>query len=168
MKKYTIDEVCKKLDITRQGMNVRCRKLGIVKIKEGRNSYLTTQHIKLLTGSKTRVTVKKDDTERLVNDNDGNERLITRLTEENDYLRKKLDEESEKVKGSLNVIFQQTERIGKLEMENNKLLPYAPMEHHGVENETETERKRKDTPIEVITERKKKPWWDWWIKHQGE
>ena len=143
MKKYTIDEVCKKLDITRQGMNVRCRKLVIVKIKEGRNSYLTTQHIKLLTGSKTRVTVKKDDTERLVNDNDGNERLITRLTEENDYLRKKLDEESEKVKGSLNVIFQQTERIGKLETENSRLIPYAPIEHHGVENEVEMEQKQK-------------------------
>ena len=123
-------------------MNVRCRKLGIVKIKEGRNSYLTTQHIKLLTGSKTRVTVKKDDTERLVNDNDGNERLITRLTEENDYLRKKLDEESDKVKGSLNVIFQQTERIGKLETENTRLLPYAPPADI-MENEVEMEQKQK-------------------------
>ena len=151
MKKYTIDEVCKKLDITRQGMNVRCRKLGIVKIKEGRNSYLTTQHIKLLTGSKTRVTVKKDDTERLVNDNDGNERLITRLTEENDYLRKKLDEESEKVKGSLNVIFQQTERIGKLETENTRLLPYAPMDTI-VENDTENIGKEKQ-------KQKQKKWW---------
>jgi hypothetical protein len=168
MKRYSIEEVCEQLGISRQGMNVRCRKYGIEKIKEGRRSYLTTQQIKILKGSKSSKTPENDDTETSGGSQTGDERLITRLTDENDYLRKKLDEESEKVKGSLNVIFQQTERIGKLEMENNKLLPYAPIEHHGVENETETERKRKDTPIEVITERKKKPWWDWWIKHQGE
>ena len=68
--------------------------------------------------------------------------MITRLTEENDYLRKKLDEEGEKVKGSLNVIFQQTERIGKLETENNRLLPYAPMEDI-VENDIENIQKQK-------------------------
>ena len=147
MKKYTIGEVCKELGITRQGLNARCRKLGIEKIKEGRNSYLTTQHIKLLGGGSVSTKSKKTDTERLVNENDGNERLITRLTEENDYLRKKLDEESEKVKGSLNVIFQQTERIGKLETENSRLLPYAPLEDI-VENDVENKQKRK-----------RKTWW---------
>ena len=142
MKKYSIEEACEKLGITRQGMNVRCRKYGIEKIKEGRNSYLTTQHIKLLGGGSVSTKSKKTDTERLVNENDGNERLITRLTEENDYLRKKLDEESEKVKGSLNVIFQQTERIGKLETENTRLLPYAPPADI-MENEVEMEQKQK-------------------------
>ena len=97
--------------------------------------------MKILGGSKTPETPKKDDTERSGDDYSGNERLITRLTEENDYLRKKLDEESEKVKGSLNVIFQQTERIGKLETENSRLLPYAPPEDI-IENETEKERKQ--------------------------
>lgn len=147
MKKYTISEVCKELGITRQGLNARCRKLGIEKIKDGRNSYLTTQHIKLLGGGSVSTKSKKTDTERMVNENDGNERLITRLTEENDYLRKKLDEESEKVKGSLNVIFQQTERIGKLETENSRLLPYAPLEDI-VENDVENKQKRK-----------RKTWW---------
>ena len=142
MKKISIDEACEKLGITRQGLNARCRKLGIEKIKEGRRSYITTKQMKELGSSKTPETPKKDDTERSGDDNSGNERLITRLTEENDYLRKKLDEESEKVKGSLNVIFQQTERIGKLETENSRLLPYAPLEEI-IENETETERKEK-------------------------
>ena len=126
MKKISIDEACDKLGISRQGLNARCRKLGIEKTKEGRRSYFTTKQMKILGGSKTPETPKKDDTERSGDDYSGNERLITRLTEENDYLRKKLDEESEKVKGSLNVIFQQTERIGKLETENSRLLPYAP------------------------------------------
>ena len=167
MKRYSIEEVCEQLGISRQGMNVRCRKYGIEKIKEGRRSYLTTQQIKILKGGKTSKTPENDDTERFEGSQTGDERLITRLTEENDYLRKKLDEEGDKVKGSLNVIFQQTERIGKLETENTRLLPYAPLEDI-IESETETERKRKDTPITVNTERKKKPWWDWWIKHQGE
>ena len=142
MKRYSIEEVCEQLGISRQGMNVRCRKYGIEKIKEGRRSYLTTQQIKILKGGKTSKTPEKDDTERYEGSQTGDERLITRLTEENDYLRKKLDEEGEKVKGSLNVIFQQTERIGKLETENNRLLPYAPMEDI-VENDIENIQKQK-------------------------
>ena len=73
------------------------------------------------------------------------------MTEENDYLSKKLDEESEKVKGSLNVIFQQTERIGKLETENTRLLPYPPMDTI-VENDTENIQKQKQ-------KQKQKKWW---------
>ena len=142
MKKYSIDEVCETLGISRQGLNARCRKLGVEKIKEGRRSYLTTQQIKILKGGKTSKTQEKDDTERFEGSQTGDERLITRLTEENDYLRKKLDEEGDKVKGSLNVIFQQTERIGKLEMENNRLLPYAPPVDI-MENEVEMEQKQK-------------------------
>ncbi|SVD79324.1 uncharacterized protein METZ01_LOCUS432178, partial [marine metagenome] len=37
-------------------MNVRCRKYGVEKIKEGRRSYLTTQQIKILKGSKSSKT----------------------------------------------------------------------------------------------------------------
>ena len=147
MKRYSIEEVCEQLCITRQGMNVRCRKYGVEKIKEGRRSYLTTQQIKILKGGKSPTTPEKDDTERfegLEGSQTGDERLITRLTDENDYLRKKLDEEGDKVKGSLNVIFQQTERIGKLEMENNRLLPYAPPADI-MENEVEMERKQKQS-----------------------
>ena len=147
MKRYSIEEVCEQLGISRQGMNVRCRKYGVEKIKEGRRSYLTTQQIKILKGGKTSKTPEKDDTERYEGSQTGDERLITRLTEENDYLRKKLDEEGEKVKGSLNVIFQQTERIGKLETENSRLLPYAPLEDI-VENDVENKQKRK-----------RKTWW---------
>ena len=143
MKRYSIEEVCEQLGISRQGMNVRCRKYGIEKIKEGRRSYLTTQQIKILKGGKTSKTPENDDTERFEGSQTGDERLITRLTEENDYLRKQLDVEGDKVKGSLNVIFQQTERIGKLETENSRLIPYAPIEHHGVENEVEMEQKQK-------------------------
>ena len=142
MKRYSIEEVCEQLGISRQGMNVRCRKYGIEKIKEGRRSYLTTQQIKILKGGKTSKTPENDDTERFEGSQTGDERLITRLTEENDYLRKKLDEEGEKVKGSLNVIFQQTERIGKLETENTRLLPYAPPADI-MENEVEMEQKQK-------------------------
>lgn len=126
MKKYSIEEVCKELDISRQMLNVRCRKLGIEKIRDGRRSYISTQQLKTLKGSKTTNRVKQDDTKRSEGSVNVDERLITRLAEENEYLRKKLDEEGDKVKGSLNVIFQQTERITKLETENNRLLPYAP------------------------------------------
>ena len=142
MKRYSIEEVCEQLGISRQGMNVRCRKYGVEKIKEGRRSYLTTQQIKILKGGKTSKTPENDDTERFEGSQTGDERLITRLTEENDYLRKKLDEEGEKVKGSLNVIFQKTERIGKLETENSRLLPYAPLQDI-VENEVEISQKQK-------------------------
>jgi hypothetical protein len=142
MKKYSIEEACEKLSITRQGMNVRCRKYGIEKIKEGRRSYLTTQQIKILRGSETSTSPEKHDTERFEKSQGVDERLIKRLEGENEYLRKKLDDESEKVKGSLSVIFQQTERIGKLEMENNRLLPYAPLDDI-VENDREMEQKRK-------------------------
>jgi len=38
MKKYSIEEVCETLGITRQGLNARCRKLGIEKIKVGRQN----------------------------------------------------------------------------------------------------------------------------------
>ena len=151
MKKITIEEACKQLGISRQGLNARCRKLGIKKTKVGRRSYFTTKQMKVLRGSKTPETPKKDNTERSGDVYSGDERLITRLTEENEYLRKKLDEESEKVKGSLSVIFQQTERIGKLETENSRLLPYAPPEDF-IENETETERKEK-------RKQKQKSWW---------
>ena len=144
MKKYSIEEVCETLGISRQGLNARCRKLGVEKIKEGRRSYITHKNFQILKGGKTPPTPKKDDTERFAGSQTGDERLITRLTDENDYLRKKLDEEGDKVKGSLNVIFQQTERIGKLEMENNRLLPYAPPADI-MENEVEMERKQKQS-----------------------
>jgi len=142
VKKYSIDEVCETLGISRQGLNARCRKLGVEKIKEGRRSYITHKNFQILKGGKTPPTPKKDDTERFGGSQTGDERLITRLTDENDYLRKKLDEEGEKVKGSLNVIFQQTERILKLETENNKML----IEHDwsdNMENNIETEWKQK-------------------------
>jgi len=142
MKRYSIEEACEKLGITRQGMNVRCRKYGVEKIKEGRRSYLTTQQIKILKSGDTSTTQEKGDTERFEGSQTGDERLIKRLEEENEYLRKKLDDEGEKVKGSLNVIFQQTERIGKLETENNRLLPYAPLQDI-MENEVEMEQKQK-------------------------
>ena len=137
MKKYTIDEVCKELGISRQMLNVRCRKFGVEKIKDGRRSYISIQQLKTLRGSKTTKTPKKSDTGTADGSVSVDERLIERLVEENDYLKKKLDEEGDKVKGSLNVIFQQTERITKLETENTRLLPYAPPDLDNEEEEKE-------------------------------
>ena len=153
-------------------LNVRCRKFGVEKIKDGRRSYISLQQLKTLRGSKTTKASKDDDTKTSGVSGNVDERLIQRLADENEYLRKKLDEEGDKVKGSLNVIFQQTERISKLETENTRLLPYAPPDVAMENKETESE------PIEVINRDvtkkesihdkekrtgKKAPWWDWWI-----
>ena len=141
MKKYSIDEVCKELGISRQGLNAKCRKLGIEKIKEGRRSYFTYQHLKLLKGKGTPEETKKDSTDG-ISDDSNNQQLVDRLINENEYLRKKLDNESDNLKGAMSIILQHTERIKKLEMENDKLLEYKASEDI-MENDGETEWKQK-------------------------
>tara|TARA_Y100000310_G_scaffold343701_1_gene452563 strand:- start:3007 stop:3489 length:483 start_codon:yes stop_codon:yes gene_type:complete len=141
MKKYSIEEVCKELNISRQGLNARCRKLDIEKIKEGRRSYFTHKQIKILKGTGTTSEPEKDDTGG-AEDSTANQKLLDRLINENDYLRKKLDEEGENLKGAMSVIIQHTERIKKLETENDKLLEYNGLTDI-VENDEETEWKRK-------------------------
>ena len=137
--KYSIDEVCKELGITRQMLNVKCRKMKIEKVKVGRRSYISTKQLKMLRGSKTTTKPKQTDTKSSGGSGLVDERLIERLVEENEYLKKKLDEEGDKVKGSLNVIFQQTERITKLEADNTRLLPFGDPDHIIGDNKTTTE-----------------------------
>ena len=175
MKKYTIDEVCKELGISRQMLNVKCRKMKIEKVKVGRRSYISTQQLKVLKGSKTSATQKHSHTRTAGDSVSVDERLIERLVEENEYLKKKLDEEGDKVKGSLNVIFQQTERITKLETDNNRLLSYAPKDEVMENMETTSE------PVNVNIDKeyynktlhekreqaKKAPWYEWWINPRG-
>lgn len=141
MKKYSIDEVCKELGISRQGLNSRCRKLGIEKIKEGRRSYFTYQHLKLLRGKVTPEEPKNDSPDGISEDSNS-QQLVDRLINENEYLRKKLDNESDNLKGAMSIILQHTERIKKLEMENDKLLEYKASEDI-MENDGETEWKQK-------------------------
>lgn len=141
MKKYSIEDVCAELNISRQGLNVRCRKLGIVKIKEGRRAYFTHRQIKTLKGTSTREAPEKEDTEG-ADESSNSKILIERLINENDYLRKKIDSGEENLKGAMSVIIQHTERIKKLETENNKLLEYNGLTDI-VENDGETEWKRK-------------------------
>ena len=142
MKKYSIDSVCDGLGITRQALNARCRKLGIEKIREGRRAYFTHKQIKILEGVGSSGTPKKDDGGRVedVEIVKTDERLIERLMNENDYLRKKLDDESENLKGMMSVIIQNNERIKKLEGENRKLLVNQGLDDI-VENNGEMERK---------------------------
>lgn len=137
MKKYSIGEVCKELGISRQGLNAKCRKLGIEKIKEGRRSYFTYQHLKILKGKGTPDETKTDSP-----DDSNTQQLVDRLINENEYLRKKLDNESDNLKGAMSIILQHTERIKKLEMENDKLLEYKASEDI-MENDGETEWKQK-------------------------
>ena len=129
MKKYySIDSVCLGLGISRQGLNARCRKLGIEKTREGRRAYFTHQQIKILEGGKTSTIPEKDDTERFEGSQTGDERLLERLLNENDYLRKKLDDESENLKGMMGIVIQNNERIKKLEGEKRKLLEYKGLD----------------------------------------
>jgi len=122
MKKYyTIDSVCLGLGISRQALNARCRKLGIEKIREGRRAYFTHQQIKILKGGKSSTIPEKDDTERFEGSQTGDERLLERLLNENDYLRKKLDDESENLKGMMGIVI-------KLEGEKRKLLEYKGLD----------------------------------------
>jgi len=139
MKKYTIEEACSELGITRQMLNVKCRKLDIKKEKIGRSSYISPQQLKKLKGGKTSPTSKGNDKKTSGGSVNVDERLIERLVAENDYLKKKLDEEGDKVKGSLNVIFQQTERITKLEADNTRLLPYSDPDEIDHKEETKSQ-----------------------------
>tara|TARA_Y100000310_G_scaffold334253_1_gene413660 strand:- start:2530 stop:3003 length:474 start_codon:yes stop_codon:yes gene_type:complete len=138
MDRYSIDEVCEQLSITRQGLNARCRKLGIEKTREGKRAYFSSQQIKIL----KRVGKLPEGTRSHREGVDPQDKLIDRLLDENNYLRKKLDEESENLKGAMSVILQNNERIRKLETENNKLLEYNKLDDI-VENDYETERKQK-------------------------
>ena len=123
---FSIDNVCVELGITRQMLNVKCRKLGIVKKKVGRRSYITAQQLKKLKGKKITSKPIREDTERSGISSGNDERLIKKLEDEVEYLKKKLDEEGEKVKGSINVVFEQQRVISSLRDENQKLLPFAP------------------------------------------
>ena len=168
MKKYSIEEVCKELGITRQMVNVKCRKMKIEKEKVGRRSYISTQQLKMLRGGKTSTTPKKSDTGTADGSVSVDERLIERLVQENDYLKKKLDEEGDKVKGSLNVIFQQTERITKLETENTRLLPYAPPDVESDEIPIDIDKEYYNKTLhERRQQAKKAPWYEWWINPKG-
>ena len=144
MKRYSIEDVCVELSISRQGLNARCRKLGIEKIREGKRAYFTHQHIKILKGGGGRVEGKKEDKED-TEGIDSQSRLIERLENENEYLRKKLDEEGDNLKGAMSIIIQNAERIKKLETENTKLLEYGGLSDI-VENDGETEWKQKVSP----------------------
>ncbi len=142
MKRYSIDSVCDVLGITRQALNARCRKLGIEKIREGRRAYFSHKQIKILKGGSSSETPKKDNGDGVeeVDIVKTDERFIERLINENDYLRKKLDDESENLKGMMSVIIQNNERIKKLEGENRKLLVNQGLDDI-VENNGEMERK---------------------------
>jgi hypothetical protein len=167
MKKYSIEEVCKELGITRQMVNVKCRKMKIEKEKVGRRSYISSQQLKMLRGGKTSTTPKKSDTGTADGSVSVDERLIERLVQENDYLKKKLDEEGDKVKGSLNVIFQQTERITKLETENTRLLPYAPPDVESEEIPIDIDKNYNNESLHDKKVRGEKvPWWSWWVRKQ--
>jgi len=140
MKKYSIEEVCRDLGISRQGLNARCRKLGIEKVKVGRRSYFSHRQYKQLKGGDVKET-KKDDPDS-AGEFSNNQILVERLINENDYLRKKLDEESNNLKGAMSVIIQHTERIKKLEVEKDKLLEWNGSSDI-MENDGETKWKRK-------------------------
>lgn len=157
MKRYSIEEVCSDFGISRQGLNARCRKLGIEKIKEGRRSYFSHRQYKQLKGTGTTET-KKEDTDS-ADEFSNNQKLVDRLINENDYLRKKLDDESNNLKGAMSVIIQHTERIKKLEVEKDKLLEWSGSSDI-MENDGETKWKRK-------REQKDTKWYEKIIKGFG-
>lgn len=121
MIRYTINEACAKLGITRQTLHERIKKAGIKPVKEGRYSYLTDDQLHEVSSSVSNISGKDQvgtgnvSGKKFHVSGAAKDEMIEFLKEQNKYLQAKLDEQVEMNKNNQVMVMTFQKRNQELE-----------------------------------------------------